>query len=86
MTLHARWYGTRRQAESPPDPHYPLGMLVDGTGGRPSCSVSLTSPAPCIGEWFIRCDQCGMTALVTAAGRADDPHTVRLPCKPMGTA
>jgi hypothetical protein len=87
MTLHAKFLGEGgRKAQHPPDPRYPLGLTVDGSEGRPSCTVSLQYPAPCVGKWLIGCDQCGTVSIVTAAGRADDPHTVRLPCKPQGTA
>jgi hypothetical protein len=92
MTLHARWFGDfdehgeARKAQHPPDPRYPLGVVVDCTEGRPSCSVSLEYPAPCVGKWLIRCDVCHTLSIVTAAGRPDDPHTVRLPCTPQGSA
>ncbi len=84
MTLHARWFGEGRRAQHPPDPRYPLGIPVDGTQGRPGCEVKLEYPAPCIGKWWITCDVCGTNAIVTAAGRPDDPHTVRLPCVALG--
>jgi hypothetical protein len=86
VTLHATFIDEGRQAEHPPDPNFPLGIGVDCTAGRPGCAVALRYPALGIGKWFIRCDACGTNALVSAAGRSDDPHTVRLPCKPQGTA
>jgi hypothetical protein len=86
MTLHAEWFSEGRTAQHPPDPRYPLGIAVDGSAGRPSCSISLPYPAPCVGKWIIRCDVCDTVSMVTAAGRVDDPHTVRLPCKPKGSA
>ncbi len=86
MTLHAKFLSERRKAQQPPDPRHPLGIVVDGTKGRLACSVSLEYPSPCVGKWLIQCDTCDMVALVTAAGRVDDPHTVRLPCKPKGSA
>jgi hypothetical protein len=86
MTLHAKWFGEDRKARHPPDPRYPLGMSVDCTEGRPGCTTTLQYPAPGIGKWIIRCDACGTFSIVSAAGRVDDPHTVRLPCKPRGNA
>jgi hypothetical protein len=51
MTLHAEWIGEGgRKAQHPPDPRYPLGIVVDGSAGRPSCSVSLEYPAPFFGQ------------------------------------
>jgi hypothetical protein len=86
MTLHATWFGAGRKAQHPPDPRYPLGMVMDGTQGRPGCEAKLEYPAPCIGKWLITCDVCGTKVVVTAAGRPDDPHTVRLPCVAVGRA
>ena len=86
MTLHAHWVGEGRKAEYPPDPRYPLGVPVDCTEGQPGCEVALQYPAPCVGKWWISCDTCGTTAIVTAAGRVDDPHTVRLRCLAVGRA
>lgn len=86
MTLIATWFSEHRRAQHPPDPAYPLGLLADLSAGRPCCEVALEYPAPCVGKWLIKCDVCALTAIVTAAGRVDDPHTVRLACKTMGSA
>jgi hypothetical protein len=86
MTLIATWFSEHRRAQYPPDPAYPLGMSCDLSRGRPSCAVALEYPAPCVGKWLINCDLCGTNAIVTAAGRPDDPHTVRLACKTKGEA
>jgi hypothetical protein len=87
VTLHAEWLGEGgRKAQHPPDPRFPLGIIMDCAEGRPACSISLLYPAPCVGKWLIRCDVCATLSIVTAAGRVDDPHTVRLPCKPKGSA
>jgi hypothetical protein len=86
MTLRAVWFDEGRTAQFAPDPHYPLGLEVDLSRGQPSCTVSLRYPAPRVGKWIIRCDVCGFLGIVSAAGRADDPHTVRVACKPKGEA
>jgi hypothetical protein len=85
--LHALFLSAGRPAQQPPNPDHPLGTVVDATAGRrPSCALSLQYPAPSVGQWLIRCDVCRISAIVTAAGRPDDPHTVRLRCKPKGEA
>jgi hypothetical protein len=86
LTLIATWWSEDRPGQHPPDPAYPLGVLLDTSAGRPFCEVALVYPAPCVGKWIIKCSVCGLLALVTAAGRVDDPHTVRLACKLKGRA
>jgi hypothetical protein len=86
MTLIATCFSEGRRAQHPPDPLYPLGMFCDLSRGRPSCSVALQYPAPCVGKRIIKCDVCGILALVTAIGRPNDPHTVRLAFKLKGRA
>lgn len=72
----------RGAATCPPDPAYPRGMaLLLAREGRRSCTVQLPYPAPECGMWTIRCEDCGMTAAVTAAGRSDDPLSARIECK-----
>jgi hypothetical protein len=68
-------FSERRRAQHPRDP---LGLLC-------KCGeIALEYPAPCVGKWIIKCDLCGIFAMVGAAGRPDDPHTVRLACKLKG--
>jgi hypothetical protein len=74
----------RGKAQCPPDPDYPHGIEVDGAPpGVPSCTARLPYPAPECGMWIVHCDECPMTIAVTAAGRPDDPVSVRFPC-PVG--
>lgn len=68
-------------AKCPPNENYPFGKAADISGGKKSCEVDLTYPAPGVGTWIVACDECGMTVGITAAGRADDPTKVRFPCK-----
>jgi hypothetical protein len=73
---------SREPARNPPDPRYPRGIALDLTkGASVRCSVSLQYPAPGVGTWLIRCEACGWQGAVTAAGRADDPTRVLIPCK-----
>lgn len=81
------WLSRGRPPEGRPDPRFPDGINVDLAGaGAAGCVVPLPYPAACVGAWVIRCSVCGVSVGVTAAGRADDPHTVRIPCKLQGSA
>jgi len=82
--MNTTWaWRSREPAKNPPDPNYPYGIALDvSLGAAAVCDVVLDYPAPGVGTWIITCEVCGYTAAVTAAGRADDPTKVRLPCKP----
>lgn len=70
-----------RKAKNPPNPEYPNGMDLDLTfGATVACLVELPYPAECCGILFVECRKCGINAAITAAGRADDPRSARLPC------
>ena len=69
----------------PPDPSYPEGVALDvSSPGAPACDVRLPYPAPCVGTHVIACNLCGLRVAVSAAGRPDDPTSVRMACKQMG--
>jgi len=72
----------RGRAQCPANPDYPDGIdLVMTEHAEKSCRVDLPYPAPECGSWLIVCAECDMRALITAAGRPDDPKSVTLPCK-----
>ena len=48
--------------------------------GVPSCLVSLPYPAPECGTHHIHCLICDQDIIVTAAGRPDDPISIRISC------
>ena len=76
------WLDAGRTAQCAPDPRYPLGMDVDmSAGAEVTCKANVPYPAPRCGQHFIHCETCGQKVIVTAAGRADDPRTVRVACK-----
>jgi hypothetical protein len=77
------WVDSGRTAKGDPDPDYPDGIDIALTRNKiqPSCRVELPYPAKRIGFHLIECEQCGYSAVVTAAGRVDDPRSVTLPCK-----
>lgn len=71
----------RGKAQCAPDPKYPHGIALDGTqSAGKTCKVELPYPAPECGMWRIDCDECSMSIIVTAAGRADDPISVKMSC------
>lgn len=71
----------RGKAQCPPNPQYPDGIAIDGAGAGPACKVSLPYPAPECGMWMVECDECPLTIGISAAGRADDPISVRIACR-----
>lgn len=74
------WIDRHREPQCPPDPAFPDGKHIDA-GVEPSCRVELPYPAPRCGYWLVRCHACHTDALVTTAGRPDDPRSIKLPCE-----
>lgn len=72
----------RGKAQCPSDPNFPAGIAFDLTRSlkAPSCDVKLPYPAPECGMWIVTCAKCAMVVAVTAAGRRDDPISVKLGC------
>lgn len=83
MTLVAEWVDSGYRAQEPANSAYPDGVKIDlSQGAKWSCVVELALyPAPRCGYFIISCNRCGHRAMVTAAGRRDDPRSVRLACK-----
>jgi hypothetical protein len=46
-----------------------------------TCSVALPHPAKRCGYYLVKCVACGQNALVTTAGRPDDPKSLKLACR-----
>jgi len=81
ISISVRWFKRGGKARCPANPAYPDGVVVDMTEGQArQCPVPLPYPAKEVGTWYVTCNTCGVKAAVTAAGRADDPREVRLPC------
>jgi hypothetical protein len=77
-----QWYDAGYGARLQPDPKYPDGMDIDISGGAlMSCIIKLPYPAPRCGVYEVWCKTCGFSAGISTAGRADDPRSVRVPCK-----
>lgn len=83
MTIDVYFNDSGRQAQCKPDPNYPEGKLVDLTTNAIArqCARNLPYPAPRCGSYTVVCRECGFTALITVAGRPDDPNAVVMPCK-----
>lgn len=72
----------RGKAQCPANPDYPNGRFMDcASKALPSCNIGIPYPAPECGVWHISCARCGISILVTAAGRADDPRGLTVNCK-----
>lgn len=80
-TFIIAWTDAGEQAQKDPDPRFPSGIDVNAGDPRQGCSFPLPYPAPRIGAWIVQCNACGMSVAVSAAGRRDDPRSVRVPCK-----
>lgn len=71
-----------RQPTQPPDPKHPDGVWVDlAADAKKSCTRNLPHPAPRCGRYEITCQTCGYRAVITVAGRADDPSMITMPCR-----
>lgn len=72
-----------RTATQKPDPAYPDGMEIDlRHPGQKGCCRNLPYPAPRCGHYVVVCTVCGYRALISVAGRPDDPKNVTMPCLP----
>ena len=78
------WHDSGVEPRSTANPYYPNGIDVDLTkgGGEACCNVALPYPARRIGRYLIECEACGLCAVVTTAGRSDDPRSVTVACLP----
>jgi hypothetical protein len=84
MSITVTWFDHQREPQCAPDPAYPDGRDIDLRRGsaRRNCIAELPYPAPRCGAYFVACDKCGFSVVITTAGRPDDPRKVFLPCKP----
>ena len=82
----------RGKAQCPADPAYPHGIALDCTRAQfrqshdsldiaSTCTLELPYPAPECGLWMVSCDDCPLTVAITAAGRVDDPISVKMACR-----
>jgi len=75
------WHDHGREPQCPPNPDFPDGVDIDITdGARPACATLLPYPAKRCGYYVVRCKVCGMSVVITTAGRPDDPRSVWMAC------
>jgi hypothetical protein len=80
--ITAKWIDGGREPQAKPNPRFPDGVDLDLThGSARHCKVKLPYPAKRCGYYALLCTRCRMSAVVTTAGRPDDPRSVMLPCK-----
>ena len=86
MTLQVKWLDRGREPQCPPDPDFPKGRVIDMSSGGAHCVIKLDAiglyPTPRCGYLLVECDVCGQNALLTTAGRPDDPRIVVMGCMP----
>lgn len=71
-----------REPKCPPNPDHPNGIDLDlSSSAKHSCLVQLPYPAPRCGQWMVGCDRCHQVVVITCAGRADDPRSIKLACR-----
>ena len=76
------WVDLHRESTEPADPAYPDGSAIDVALDAPhACRLQLPCPAARCGQWLITCRDCRFYIALATAGRADDPKSVRLPCR-----
>jgi hypothetical protein len=80
--IRVTWLDEGREAQHPANPAYPNGVDVDCSGGASmTCTQPLPYPAKHCGQYLVVCEACRRTVIITAAGRADDPRSVKIACK-----
>jgi len=76
------WLDSGREPQCPPNPLFPNGVDLDSSNGADrSCKVDLPYPARRCGIYEVTCLVCGLTLVITTAGRADDPRSVTAACQ-----
>jgi hypothetical protein len=82
MVMTVTWLDAGREPREKADPRYPDGIDLDiSAGASMRCVTALPYPARGCGSWLVVCDTCELQIVVTAAGRRDDPRSVRMACK-----
>jgi len=83
-----RWIDCEHETCRPADPRYPNGRDINNaaTDLAAACTVKLPYPAKRAGQYRVVCTRCGLYILCATAGRADDPRSLRLACRPLPPA
>jgi hypothetical protein len=76
-----KWIDRKHEPQCAPNPAYPLGIDIDlSQGATKACKSELPYPAKRIGFYMVKCNICGLTTVITTAGRSDDPRSITLAC------
>jgi len=76
------WLDRGVEANTPAHPDYPNGVDHDiSNGADNTCKMPVPYPALRRGYYLITCRTCGNQAVVTTAGRRDDPRSLKMACK-----
>jgi len=76
------WVDYGREPRVASNPNFPSGVDLDvSKGAERTCTAALPYPARRIGAYLVECRRCAVNALVTTAGRVDDPRSIKLACK-----
>lgn len=83
MAFDVMFLDSGREPQCKPDPNFPEGrhIVLSQAVIQKTCTRNVPYPAPRCGTYRIVCTECKFSALVTVAGRPDDPRIVTLPCK-----
>lgn len=75
------WHDAGREPRVPFNRKHPDGVDIDlSNGAASSCRTELPWPAPRCGFYQVAC-ACGQVVALTAAGRVDDPRSVKVACR-----
>jgi hypothetical protein len=76
------WIDLHRSSDAPADPAWPCGSAIDvALDALTACRLELPWPAERCGLWIVTCRRCGFHIRLETAGRADDPCSVKIPCR-----
>lgn len=81
--IRVRWVDAGEDPTQQPDPAFPRGVDYDISEGAQSCVTGLPYPAKRIGKFLLDCRICRFGMVISTAGRADDPRSIRVPCSAM---
>lgn len=76
------WHGSGRAPTQESDPNFPDGIALDVSDkASRTCEARVPWPATEVGFWIVKCRRCRFSVALTAAGRPDDPKSIKLPCR-----